>query len=283
VKVLVTGAAGQLGTDLCAALGDHEVTACDRRTLDVGNPDMVREALDALRPHVVVNCAAWTDVDACESDAAHADLVNGCAPGWIAEAGVAIGARLIQLSTDYVFDGSKATPYVEDDVPNPQSAYGRSKLLGEQGLGPSATVIRTSWTVGPNGHNMLRTLLRLLTGSAPLRFVDDQRGCPTFTNDLAACIRVFVEEHHPGMFHVTNAGAVSWFEFAQEVALAFGADPERVSPISTSELDPPRLAPRPANSELENRALRLAGLPMLRDHREALAELAHSGQLGLPH
>ena len=130
---------------------------------------------------------------------------------------------------------------------------------------------------------MLRTILRLLSGSAPLHFVDDQRGCPTFTGDLAASIRGFIEDHHPGIFHVTNAAAVTWFEFARGVAVAFGADPDRVSSIRTAELDPQRPALRPANSELENRALRLAGLPLLRDHREALDELVNSGRTDLPH
>ena len=283
MRVLVTGAAGQLGTDLCKELVGHDVVACDRRALDIGDPDIVGETLRTLRPEVVVNCAAWTDVDACESDPKRADLLNGQAPRWFAEAADGIDARLIQISTDYVFDGRKATPYVEDDVPSPQSIYGRSKWQGEQDLGSSTTVIRTSWMVGPNRHNMLRTILQLLAGSAPLCFVDDQRGCPTFTGDLAASIRVFIEDHHPGIFHVTNATAVTWFEFAREVAVAFGADPGRVSPISTDELSPPRLASRPANSELENRALRLAGLPLLQDHREALDELARSGHMGLPH
>jgi dTDP-4-dehydrorhamnose reductase len=283
MRVLVTGASGQLGTDLVAALSAHDVTPCDRRSLDVGDPDAVQEALHALRPEVVVNCAAWTDVDACEADPGRAIRINGAAPRLMADAADAVGTRMIQLSTDYVFDGTKTAPYVEDDQPNPLSVYGRSKLEGEQDLGQSATVIRTSWTVGSHGRNMLLTLLRLLAGREPLRFVDDQRGCPTFTADLASSIRDFIEDHHPGIFHVTNAGAVSWFEFAQEVALAIGTDPERVYPISTDELDPPRPAPRPANSVLDNRALRFAGLPLLRDHREALDELVGSGSLYLQH
>jgi dTDP-4-dehydrorhamnose reductase len=172
-----------------------------------------------------------------------------------------------------VFDGTKATPYVEWDAPNPQSVYGRSKLGGERELHPGSTLVRTSWVCGRHGPNMVKTVLRLAAERDELAFVDDQRGCPTFAADLAAKILELVVDRRPGLFHVTNQGAVSWFEFAREVLEAAGLDPGRVRPVSTAELTPPRPAPRPANSVLDNAALRLSGLAPLPHHRESLDRL----------
>ena len=151
--------------------------------------------------------------------------------------------------------------------------YGASKLAGEREVGPDATVVRTSWVCGANGNNMVKTILRLIEEHTTLSFVDDQRGNPTFTADLAQMIRRLAVERRPGVHHVTNQGAVSWFEFVREVVDAAGRDPSMVRPISTADLDPPRPAPRPANSVLDNAALRLAGVPLLRHHREPLREV----------
>ena len=228
------------------------------------------------RPDVVVHAAAWTEVDACESAPDRAFRVNALAVRWVVEACDRVGAHLVHLSTDYVFDGIKADPYVEWDEPGPRSVYGASKLAGEreaEALGAAATVVRTSWVAGEHGANMVKTVLRLAAEHDRLTFVDDQRGHPTFTADLAPVLRRLALDRRSGVHHVTNQGAVSWFEFAREVMRAAGRDPDVVAPIATAELHPPRPAPRPANSVLDNAVLRAAGLPELRDFRAPLADL----------
>ena len=275
MRILVTGAAGQLGHDLvvsCATSGD-DVHAPDRAALDVGDRDRVAAVVSDIAPDVVVNCAAWTAVDACENDPERAMRDNADAVGWLREACDAVDAHLVQISTDYVFDGTLDRPYVETDETNPQSVYGRSKLGGELAAGERATIIRTSWVCGAVGANMVKTVLRVSAERDALSFVDDQRGCPTFTADLAPLVRRLAVERRPGVFHATNQGAVSWYEFARDIVAAAGRDPGMVHPISTAELDPPRPAPRPANSVLDNAALRDADIALLRDYREPLAEL----------
>ena len=271
----MTGAGGQLGSDVvvaCSSAGD-EVVAADHAVLDVTARSDVATFVAAARPDVVLHCAAWTAVDACEGDPARAFAANAEAVGWMREASELAGAHLLTISTDYVFDGTLDRPYHEHDEPNPRSVYGRSKLVGEQRAGPDATVVRTSWVCGANGSNMVRTVLRLATERDTLEFVDDQRGCPTFASDLAWMLRRLACERLAGIYHVTNQGAVSWYEFARSIVATMGKDPAMVRPIRTSDLDPPRPAQRPANGVLDNAALRAAGLPLLRDHREALAEL----------
>lgn len=278
MRVLVTGAGGQLGRDVALACeaADDEVLAFDRQALDVSSRDAVLGAVTVLRPHAVVHCAAWTAVDACEADPDRAWLLNALAVRSVAEACRRAGAHLVHVSTDYVFSGSKPTPYVEWDATDPLSMYGRSKLGGEQealGAGIGATVVRTSWVCGEHGSNMVKTILRLASERPELAFVDDQIGHPSFCADLAPMLRRLAVDRRPGIHHVTNQGAVSWFEFAQAVVEASGRDPAMVTPISTADLQPPRPAPRPANSVLDNAALRLGGLPLLRDFRDPLADL----------
>jgi dTDP-4-dehydrorhamnose reductase len=186
-----------------------------------------------------------------------------------------VDAPVHYISTDYVFDGLKDSPYVEWDQPNPQSVYGLSKLAGESELDDGSTVVRTSWVCGFHGPNMVKTILRLADEHETLSFVDDQFGHPTFADDLAAMITKLVTERRSGVFHVTNAGAVSWFEFAQEVLLAAGQDPARVHPIATADLLPARPAPRPANSVLDNAALRLSGMASTADFRVPLRRLVN--------
>jgi dTDP-4-dehydrorhamnose reductase len=275
MRIVVTGAAGQLGVDLvaaCAAAGDA-VIGFTRADLDITDRESVRSQLAAAKPEIVVNCAAWTAVDACEADPDRADLVNGRAVGVVRSACDELGAHLVQISTDYVFDGTLDRAYVETDATNPQSAYGRSKLAGEVAAGVGATIVRTSWVCGAAGGNMVKTVLRLIGERDRLSFVDDQRGCPTFTSDLAPLVRRLAHEQRSGVFHVTNQGAVSWYEFVRDIVAAAGRDPAMVHPITTADLDPPRPAPRPANSVLDNAALRAAGIPLLRHYREPLAEL----------
>ncbi len=276
MKVLVTGAGGQVGNEVVAAFstfsGDDVVPA-DHASLDVGDRSAVMAAITGTRPDVVVHCASWTSVDACESDPDRAWLVNALATRHVAEAARRAGAYVLYLSTDYVFDGTKPGPYVEWDTPNPMSVYGRSKLGGEQEIDPASAIVRISWVCGRHGSNMVKTVLRLAAEHETLAFVDDQRGHPTFAADLAPMLRRLAVDRRPGVYHVTNQGACSWYEFAAAVLRAAGADPARVRPISTAELQPPRPAPRPANSVLDNAALRLAGIELLPDFHEPLERL----------
>ena len=276
MKLLVTGAAGQLGVDVvdhARSLGD-DVVGVDRAALDITDAVAVGQLLDSVRPDAVINAAAYTAVDACETNEALAFAVNADAVGHLSAACELVGAHLVHVSTDYVFDGTLDRPYREDDQTNPQSVYGRSKLAGEHAAGPAAAVARTSWLCGEHGHNMVELVLRLASNpDQALAFVDDQRGHPTFTADLAPALHRLAVDRRTGIHHLTNQGAVSWFEFVREILSAAGHDPDRVRPIATADLDPPRPAPRPANSVLDNAVWRAAGLPMLRDFRAPLAEL----------
>ena len=275
MRVLITGAGGQVGSELVATFtaNGHDVFAFTHGQLDITSRDDVRAAVIEAHPDAVVHPAAWTAVDACESDPDRAFLVNALATRFISEAAAMVGAPVYYVSTDYVFDGTKSTPYVEWDDVAPASVYGASKLAGERELHAGSTIIRTSWVCGYNGGNMVKTILRIAAENETLSFVDDQRGHPTFADDLAMMIRRLVEDRRTGTFHVTNQGAVSWYEFAREVLIASGQDPERVRPVATADLQPPRPAPRPANSVLDNAALRLSGLPLLDDFRIPLARL----------
>jgi dTDP-4-dehydrorhamnose reductase len=250
--------------------------------LPVDERARVLEAVDDLAPDVVVHAAAYTQVDRAESEPVRAFAVNALGTRNVAEACARRGAHLVYVSTDYVFSGRSAAPYVEWDRPDPASVYGRSKLGGELECPPGATVVRTSWVCGHHGANMAKTVLRLAGGDGPLRFVDDQHGCPTFTADLAPAIVTLAQEGRPGVFHVTNQSPTNWYGFARAVLAAAGADPGRVEPIATAELDPPRPAPRPANSVLENAALAAAGLPLLPDWHDALERLVGSLGAGTP-
>jgi dTDP-4-dehydrorhamnose reductase len=300
---LVTGGQGQLGQDICAVLagavpdggagappgrpdvlgpvagGTFDVLSTDIDTLDVVDRTAVGAAVDAFRPDIVLHGGAYTAVDACESDPDTAYAVNALGTRNIAEASAGVGAHLVYISTDYVFDGTLSRPYHEWDQPNPQSVYGRSKLGGEREVaaaaGPGATVVRTAWVSGAHGANMVKTVLRLAAADpdGPLRFVDDQHGCPTFTADLARAVVRLALDRRPGTFHVTNQGETTWFGFARATLEAAGLDPQRVEPIATAELDPPRPAPRPANSRLDNTALRLSGIPLLPEWTVALGRL----------
>jgi len=268
MRVLVTGAGGQVGSEVAArfdAAPQHEVFALAHEFLDVTDRDSVLGAITSLEPDAVVHAAAWTAVDSCESDPDRAHMVNALGTRHVAEACARVDAHLVALSTDYVFDGTKSEPYVEWDPTNPTSAYGRSKLAGEtEALRlPGTTIVRTSWVCGFRGSNMVKTILRLAREQATLAFVDDQRGNPTFAADLAAMLERLVVDRRPGVHHVTNQGAVSWYEFARSVMSAAGLDPGRVVPITTADLDPPRPALRPANSVLDNAALRLQGIDLL--------------------
>ena len=267
-SVLITGASGQLGRELVCAFADLDVIATDVDQIDVCNRQETLSAIASLRPDIVVHAAAVTDVDGCEATPDLAFAVNALGTRNIAAAARTVGAYVVYVSTDYVFDGTKATAYDEWDTPNPLSVYGRSKLGGEHELDAGSAIVRTSWLFGVGGANVVKTVLRLAAAPGEIRFVDDQHGCPTSAADLASAVRRLAGDRMPGTFHVTNQGATTWWQFARDIVTAAGGDPGRVQPISTQELGRP--APRPANSVLENAAMRLAGMPLLPDHREAL-------------
>lgn len=297
MRVLITGALGQLGQELLGVFaqdGHHEIVAADIEpvidgarangtvddlgsvdlaAIDITDRDAVLGAITSIRPDAIVHPAAFTAVDRCETEIDAAFQVNVIGTRHLAEAARRVDAPVFYVSTDYVFDGSKDAPYVEWDSPNPQSVYGATKLAGERELDPGSTVMRTSWVCGYHGQNMVKTILRLSAEHDALSFVDDQRGHPTFAADLAAGIKRLVVERRPGTFHVTNQGAVSWYEFARAVLESSGQDPDRVKPVKTADLLPARPAPRPANSVLDNMALRLSGVPLLPDFRQPLDAL----------
>ncbi len=262
-KVLITGAGGMLATALERVLG----TVCSLATftesqLDITNRDAVLDAVRKVGPDVIVNAAAYTAVDRCETEERRAALVNGTAVGYLAQAAEATGTRIVHFSTDYIFDGEKEGPYREDDIPNPVSAYGRSKLLGEQELvrfTRHAIVIRTQWLYGENGNNFVDTIIQLARQRDELKIVDDQYGSPTYTMDLARVVGWFVEhrDDHPDVwgqvFNFSNEGVVSWFGFAREILRLAGIG-TRLIPVDTAAF--PRPARRPPNSALDKTKIR---------------------------
>jgi dTDP-4-dehydrorhamnose reductase len=272
---LVTGAGGMLGRDVVASLRalDEDVTGLDRRELDVTRRAAVREVLRRLRPAVVVNCAAWTAVDAAESDEASALAVNGAGAGNVAAACAAAGARLVQVSTDYVFDGDATRPYAEHDVPAPRTAYGRTKLAGERAvlgaLPDSGLVVRTAWLYGGAGPSFVHTMIALAGRQHVVDVVADQHGQPTWTADVARqVIALAAGSCPPGVYHATSAGQATWHELAREVFRLLGADPGRVRPATSAAFERP--ARRPAYSVLGHDRLALAGIEPIGDWRTAL-------------
>ena len=277
-RLLVTGSTGQLGREVLdvAQAARHHVTglsSSEADPCDLTNRAAVMRLVERSRPDLIIHAGAWTAVDACESDPERAFAVNAEGTRNLVDAADEVGAHVVYVSTDYVFDGTKESPYVETDETNPTSVYGRSKLAGESVLGPDHTIVRTSWVCGRHGANMVRTILRLAGQPGDLRFVDDQIGHPTFTADLAPTLLELGRRRAGGIWHGTNQGAVSWYEFAREVLVAGGHDPDRVHPVATADLQPPRPAPRPANSVLDNAALRAAGMAAIPHFRGALQDL----------
>jgi dTDP-4-dehydrorhamnose reductase len=271
VKVLVTGAAGQLGREMVRVAGTAVVAGLVRADLDVSDSAAVHEAVAGLRPDVVVNCAAWTDVDGCELDPERAQTVNADAVGFLAEACDEVGAHLVHVSTDYVFNGEASTPYGEDHPTDPVNAYGASKLAGEVAAGAGATVVRSTWLQPADLPGMVGRVVDSLEAGVPIRVMDDRRACPTFVADLVPVILRLGAERVTGVVHATNAGVTSWHGFAREVARASGNDPELLVPVSEADLDVSHPACRPTYSALDNTVLRGLGWEPMRHHRDAIA------------
>ncbi len=256
-KLALIGANGMLARMVRhVAPSACDVTSLDLPDFDITDRDMVLSAMKRLRPHVILNCAAYTNVDGCETNEELALRVNGRGPGYLAEAALETGATLVHISTDYVFAGDKTEPYIEDDPTGPLSAYGRSKLEGEKAIMASGLaryfIIRTSWLYGPGGKNFVETILRLATEREELRIVSDQQGSPTYTEDLANAIFSLLEIENArmpyGIYHFSNAGSCSWYEFAVEIVrLArlnkLPVKAESIIPISTEDFPLPAKRP----------------------------------------
>ncbi|MCL4425870.1 MAG: dTDP-4-dehydrorhamnose reductase [Firmicutes bacterium] len=312
MRVLITGGKGQLGRQLAQTLredsaepaakpgtGGVELFLYGHQELDITDPDLVQDVFRRGEPDVVIHCAAYTNVDGCERDPDLAFRINALGTRNVAVAAQKVGAKLIYISTDYVFDGfdeadgftgspeltgrARKRAYTEFDRTNPLSIYGRSKLAGEHyvlTLSRQAFIVRTSWLYGHGGNNFVRTMLRLArerkeelaNGVAidPLRVVDDQVGSPTYAGDLARVIAMLMRTELYGVYHVSNAGSTSWYEFTRNILGLAGLKGVPVVPIKTAELGRP--APRPAYSVLDNYCLRLEGFPTPRPWREALEE-----------
>jgi dTDP-4-dehydrorhamnose reductase len=271
MRLLVTGAAGMLGTDVQAAAAGHEVVAFTRGELDISDRDAVLEAISQARPDAVINCAAFTNVDGAESDPDAAAAVNATGPGHLAEAAAANGAWLVHVSTDYVFDGNKTSPYLESDPTGPRSVYGSTKLLGEHAIAIAApqthTIVRSSWLFGTAGRCFPATMLRLAGEHDTLTVVDDQVGCPTFTGHLApALVELATRTRAPGVMHLAASGDCSWYQFAVEIMRATNSNVE-VRPCSSEEF--PQVARRPPYSVMRSER---SETPVLPDWRDGLGE-----------
>jgi dTDP-4-dehydrorhamnose reductase len=267
MKLLVTGAAGMLGRDVMLAAGNagHDVIGFGHTELDVSDAATVESKLEAERPDVVINCAAWTDVDGAEEAEETAMAVNGTGAGKVAAAAAAVGASVVYVSSDYVFDGAKRSPYVETDQPAPLSAYGRTKLAGEEATAaanPRHFVVRSSWLFGIGGNNFVETMLRLAEHQNEVLVVHDQVGSPTYTWHLAYGIVRLIEGLEHGIHHMAAAGRCSWYEFAREIFEQAGVEC-RVLAATTDMLGRP--APRPAHSALESQREHAIELPSWQD------------------
>ena len=282
-RIVITGANGQLGSDLNSYFkADGDVVGLTRHTMDITNRPRVREQILRLEPRIVLHTAAFTDVDACQGDESLAMRVNAEGTDNVASACAEAGARMIFYSTDYVFDGGKSSAYIETDSPNPQTVYGRSKLAGEQAVSAALSnylIMRVAWVYGEHGRNFVKTIVsRAMTnvgGSTagiilpPLQIVDDQIGNPTWTVDIVRQTETLAGSDLTGIVHATSEGEVSWYRFACDIFSMLELDVE-VIPCRTE--DYPRPAPRPHRSALENARLKEAGLNVMRSYRVALAD-----------
>lgn len=268
--ILVIGANGMLGHDLMAVL-EGDVRGLDLPDIDITSLESVRRVLLTLKPKIIINAAAYTDVDGCETNVEQAMAVNGEGVGFLALTAREIGAKLVQLSTDYVFNGGKGSPYVEDDALEPLSIYGESKLAGElnAAMAPAHLIVRTQWLYGLHGKNFVETMLRLAGEKSELAVVDDQIGSPTFTRDLAQAIKALLDHGCSGTYHVANSGFCSWNEFAKAIFAAAHVS-ITVTAMTTAALNRP--AQRPLYSTLDCSKLTAATGFQPRPWRDALQE-----------
>lgn len=275
MRILIAGGKGQVGSDLAEVLrGGYEAVALGRDEFDISREAGLERVLDEVRPSCLINAAAFTRVDACETEREAAWRVNAEAPGFLGWACRGRGIPLLHLSTDYVFDGRKppAEAYAEDDPTGPLSFYGESKLEGERQVlasGAESLILRTAWVYGMAGPNFLKAVLKRALAGQALKVVDDQWGAPTWSHRLARQIRRLIAEDAGGLFHAAAEGAATWYQVAREFFRLMKLD-AALSPCKTSEY--PTAARRPANSRLENRRLRAMGLCEMKDWREDLAE-----------
>ncbi len=280
MRWLITGSKGQLGTDLQGLLAGEDVLAVDVDVLDITDSTAVEKAFEDFEPDIVVNAAAYTNVDGAENDEQTAYQVNAVGPAVLASAAKRAGARLIHVSTDYVFPGDASEPYEPGDATGPTSAYGRTKLAGEQAvreLHPDDSyVVRTAWVYGLVGKNFVKTMARLAAEGKNPAVVDDQRGSPTWSRHLAQALVELARSQAPvGIYHATGSGDTTWFGFAQAIFDELGADPARVSPTGSDAYPSP--VKRPAYSVLSDRTWREAGLTPMPEWRQALHDAFATG------
>jgi dTDP-4-dehydrorhamnose reductase len=272
--ILVVGSHGMLGSDLMAEFAPHfEVRGLDLPEIDITQIEQCFSWVRKCRPEIIINAAALTRVDYCETNEKEAFLINGDGAGNLARAAASTGAILVHYSTDYIFDGLKRDAYVEEDAPNPRSVYGKSKLAGEDLVRrycPNHLIIRTSWLFGANGSNFLRTIVNAAWRGEPLRIVNDQRGSPSYTKDVASHTRKMIERGCTATYHLTNSGSCTWYELSRKALDCLGIKNIQVTPVSTSEFPLP--APRPANSILANARLVQDGLPLMRPWQAAVQD-----------
>ncbi len=278
MRVLVSGASGQLAHAVRRTWQDHELILPEESVLDLGKREAIFSVVAEVRPDVLINCAAFTQVDRCESEADLARLINATAVGWLAEACEAQHALLIQISTDYVFDGTGTRPYREDDPTNPVSTYGRTKLEGEWQAATCTRhlIARTSWLYDAWGKNFLNTMLNAAAQGRSLRVVDDQRGSPTTCRALARQLKVAAEEGWQGLMHATCQGETTWHGFAKAIFAAKGMTVD-LSPCATADYPTP--AARPAYSVLDGRRRKSLGTDLMPDWRDALQDVVDHPEL----
>ncbi|HHP5737864.1 dTDP-4-dehydrorhamnose reductase [Bacillus paranthracis] len=274
MKVLVTGAKGQLGQDILRLLESQswEVFGFGREELDITDERQVHEKVLSIKPDIIIHTAAYTQVDQAESDEATAFKVNAEGTKYLAQAAEAVGAKFCYVSTDYVFDGTKDTPYKADDQTNPQTIYGKSKLVGEQYTQEYCSksyIVRTSWVFGLYGNNFVKTMLRLAEENKELGIVHDQVGSPTYTTDLARFIISLVQTDKYGVYHGSNSGVCSWYEFAKEIFKQSNIEIV-VNPLTTENF--PRPAARPKYSVLDKGMIEENGFESFQDWKEALKD-----------
>ena len=272
MKILVTGANGMLGTDLCEVLKDEDLIATTHKDLDITDLDMVRSKFKEYNPDIIINCAAMTNVDACETEKDLAYNLNAEGPKNLAIATKEIDGTVVHISTDYVFKGDKHRPLLEDDEIGPDSIYGKSKLQGEENVEnilDKYFILRTAWLYGVHGSNFIKKMLELSQNHDTLTVVNDQEGSPTFTKDLSLAIKEIIYSDKYGVYHVTNSGNTTWYEFSKLIFKKKGID-VNVKPVSSEEFDAP--APRPHYSVLSHDKWIKNGFTELRTYKEALDE-----------